>query len=71
LGKCKNCKKSLKNKFDSNVDSLENLHLRDADHQVEIRSYNDKINYAAQHIDTLENQLGEIKIENENLKKFM
>lgn len=36
--------KSLKNKFDSNVDSLENLQKREYDHQVEVRGYKDKIN---------------------------
>lgn len=30
--------KSLKNKFDSNIDSLEHLEKRENDHQVEVRS---------------------------------
>jgi len=61
--------KSLKNKFDSNVDTLEELQKRDEDHNVELRSYKDKIQYAAEHIDALEHQIEEKKQEADDLKQ--
>ena len=61
--------KSLKNKFDSNVDTLEELQKRDEDHNVELRSYKDKIQYAAEHIDVLEHQIEEKKQEADYLKQ--
>ena len=61
--------KSLNNKFDSNVDTLEELQKRDEDHNVELRSYKDKIQYAAEHIDVLEHQIEEKKQEADYLKQ--
>lgn len=69
LGEVYDIQKSLKNKFDSNVDTLEHLQQRETDHEVELRSYKDKISYAAEHIDALERQLEEKKNENDGLKQ--
>ena len=52
-----------------NVECLEELQQRDADHEVELRSYKDKIQYAAEHIDALERQLEEKKKEGDDLRQ--
>lgn len=69
LGEVYDIQKSLKQKFDSNVECLEELQQRDADHEVELRSYKDKIQYAAEHIDALERQLEEKQKEGDDLRQ--